>query len=42
MQLRFVDHTLTAPDDVDERTREVYSSTHALPEGMPVILDSRW
>ncbi|CAI7651448.1 unnamed protein product [Penicillium discolor] len=42
MQLRFVDHTLSAPANADERTREVYSRARSLPEGMPVILDNRW
>lgn len=42
MQLRFVDHTLSAPANADERTREVYSGARSLPEGMPVILDNRW
>lgn len=42
MHLRFVNHHLAVPTDVDEHIRDVYSNSRSLPDGMPVMLDDRW
>lgn len=41
MHLRFINHQLAVPTDVDEDTRNVYASSRSLPDGLPVLLDDR-
>ena len=42
MHLRFVDHQLAIPSDLDERARDSYSHPRSLPDGLPILLDDRW